>query len=129
MAHSKGDYYGRVPDRTSYKRAASLDEPAASARKAEASDPWTRQMEVQVADLKRRIGLMERMITDFERMAGNLDRDMLIKGERANMHDLAHFTYLTCAKAIALRRDNLRRSADVLRAQLTKAKKELLAIR
>jgi hypothetical protein len=128
MAHSNSGHSGGVPDRTSYERAASLDEPAAGAHKAEGSRPWTRQMEVRLADVKRRIALMERMITDFERTAANLDRDILIEEERANMQDLAHFTYLTCAKGIALRRDNLRRSADVLRAQLANAKKELLAI-
>ena len=40
----------------------------------------------------------------------------------------AHSAYSTYAKATALRRDNLRRSADVLRAQLAKAKKALLGL-
>ena len=108
MAHLHYGRSSRVPDRTDDKRAAPLDEPAAR-----------RQMEVQVPDVERRIALMERMITDFERMAADLDRDILINEERANTHDLEHFTYLTCAKAIALRRDNLRRSAGVLRAELS----------
>jgi hypothetical protein len=128
MAHLKGHHSGRVPDRTSYKWAASLDEPAAGAGEAKASHPWTRQTEVQVTNTRRRIALMERMIADFERMAANLDRDILIEGERTNMGDLAHFTYLTCAKAIALRRDNLKRSADELRAHLAKAKKALIEL-
>ena len=85
-------------------------------------------MEAQVADTKRRIALMERMIADFERVAANLDWDILIEEERANIRDPAHLAYPIYAKAIELRRDNLRRSADELRAQLAKAKKELLAI-
>lgn len=115
MAHSNGHHPVRVPNRT-----------AATARDAKTLDPRTPKTEA--INMKRRIALMERMITDFERMAANLDREISIGGERANMHDLAHFTYLTCAKALALRRDNLRRSANVLRAQLAKAKTELLAI-
>ena len=85
-------------------------------------------MNVQVPEVERRIALMERMITDFERMAADLDQDILIaEVERADtQHDLAHFTYLTCAKAIALRRNNLRRSADVLRAQLVKPRRNSL---
>ena len=85
-------------------------------------------MEAQVADMQRRIALMERMIADFERVAANLDRDILIEEERANVHNPAHLAYPTYAKATALRRDNSRRSADELRAQLAKAKKALHAI-
>ena len=49
-------------------------------------------------------------------------------GNRAKIHDQAHFAYPTYAKATASRRDNLRHSADELRAHLTKAKKALIEL-
>ena len=128
MALSMGSHPVRVSNQISSGPAASRDEPTASVDKIKALDPWTRKIEVHVADTKRRIPLIERMIADFERMAANFDWDISIEEERANIHDPAHFAYPTYAKATALRRDNLRRSADELRAQLAKAKKELLAI-
>jgi hypothetical protein len=127
MALSMGNHPVRVPNRTSYGPAASQNEPAESANKSKALDPWTCKMEAQVADMKRRIALMERMIADFERTVANLNQYILIEEERANIHDPAHLAYPTYAKATALRRDNLRRSADELRAQLAKAKDALHA--
>jgi hypothetical protein len=68
---------------------------------------------------------MERMIADFDCKAADLDREILIEQQRARIHDPAHFAYPTYAKAAMLRRDNLKRSADGLRAQLAKAKEAL----
>jgi len=68
---------------------------------------------------------MERMIADFEGIAVDLDREILIEQERARIHDPAHFAYPTYAKAAILRRDNLRRSAKELQAQLAKVKEAL----
>jgi hypothetical protein len=62
-------------------------------------------------------------------MAADLDREILIEQERARIYDPAHFTYPTYAKAAILRRDNLKRSADELRAQLAKVKEVLLGVR
>ena len=70
---------------------------------------------------------MQRMIADFDRMAADLDREILIEQERARIHDPAHFAYPTYAKVAMLRRDNLKRSADELRAQLAK-NKEVLSV-
>jgi len=69
---------------------------------------------------------MERTIADFDRVAADLDREILIEQERAGIYDPAHFAYPTYAKATILRRDNLKRSADELRAQLAKAEEALL---
>ena len=41
-------------------------------------------------------------------MAANLDWDILIEEERANIYDPAHLAYPTYAKVTALRRDNLK---------------------
>lgn len=82
----------------------------------------------EVTDLTRRIVLMERMIADFDRMAADLDQGIRIEEDRVKIRDPAYSAYSTYARATALRRDNLRRSADVLRAQLANAKKALLAL-
>jgi hypothetical protein len=68
---------------------------------------------------------MERMIADFEGIAADLDREILIEQERARIYDPAHFAYPTYAKAAILRRDNLRHSAKELKAQLAKIKEAL----
>jgi hypothetical protein len=88
----------------------------------------TRSREFQVSDRKRQVALMERMIADFDCTVADLDREILIEQERARIHDPAHFAYPTYAKAAILRRDNLKHSADELRAQLAKAKKALLGM-
>jgi hypothetical protein len=89
---------------------------------------FIRRREFQVDDRRQRVALMERMIADFDCMAADLDREILIEQERARIHDPAHFAYPTYAKAAILRRDNLRRSADELRAQLVKAKEAFLGL-
>jgi len=90
---------------------------------------FIRRREFQVDDRRQRVALMERMIADFDCMAADLDREILIEQERARNYDPAHFAYPTYAKAAILRRDNLKRSADELRAQLAKAKEVLLGVR
>jgi hypothetical protein len=87
-----------------------------------------RRKEFQADDRRRRFALLERMIADFDCMAADLDEEILIEQERAKIHDPAHFAYPTYAKAAILRRDNLKRSADELRAQLAKAKEALRGV-
>jgi hypothetical protein len=89
---------------------------------------FIRRREFQVSDSRRRVALMERMIADFDCAVADLDREILIEQKRAGIHDAAHFAYPTYAKAAILRRDNLKRSADELRAQLAKAKEALLGV-
>ncbi len=89
---------------------------------------FIRRREFQVDDRRQRVALMERMIADFDCLAADLDREILIEQERARIHDPAHFAYPTYAKAAILRRDNLKRSADELKAQLAKAKEALLGL-
>ena len=91
-------------------------------------DPWARQMEGQVADLKRRIPILRRLIADCDRMAAALDQEVRNEEDRVKIHDPANSAYSTYAKATASRRDNLRRSADQLRAHLANAEKALLEL-
>ena len=76
----------------------------------------------QVDEKRRKVAQIEGMIAEFERMVGDLDREIRSEQERAGIHDPAHFAYPTYAKAAMARRENLRRSADELRIQLEDAK-------
>jgi flagellar FliJ protein len=79
----------------------------------------------QVEERRRKVAQIESMIAEFERMAGDLDREIAAEQERSGIHDPAHFAYPTYAKAALARRDNLRRSAHELKAQLDDAKAAL----
>lgn len=78
-----------------------------------------------VDEKRRKVAQIESMIADFDRMAGDLEREIRTEQERANIHDPSHFAYPTYAKAAATRRENLKRSTDELRIQLEDAKSAL----
>ena len=74
---------------------------------------------------RRRVAQIEAMIADFERMSGDLDREILNEEKRAGISDPAHFAYPTYAKASRTRRDNLLNSIAELRDQLHDAQGHL----
>jgi flagellar protein FliJ len=76
----------------------------------------------QVDEKRRKVSQIESMIAEFERMAGDLEREISGEQDRAGIHDPAHFAYPTYAKAAIARRENLKRSADELKVQLNDAK-------
>jgi len=76
----------------------------------------------QVEEKRRKVAQIETMITEFERMAADLEREIRVEQDRAGIHDPAHFAYPTYAKAAIARRENLNRSADELRTQLEDGK-------
>ena len=76
----------------------------------------------QVDEKRRKVAQIEGMIAEFDRIAAELDREINTEQERAGIHDPAHFAYPTYAKAAIGRRENLRRSANELKAQLDDAK-------
>jgi flagellar protein FliJ len=76
----------------------------------------------QVDDKRRKVAQIEAMIAEFQRMATELDREILSEQERAGIHDPGHFAYPTYAKAAIGRRENLKRSVDELLVQLDEAK-------
>src|SRR6202021_4235628 len=76
----------------------------------------------QVDEKHRQVAQIETMIAEFERMAGDLEREIRVEQDRAGIHDPAHFAFPTSAKAAIGRRENLKRSADELRAQLEAVK-------
>jgi len=85
-------------------------------------DTLIRLKKFQVDERRRKVAQIEGMIAEFERMAGDLDREIRSEQERAGIHDPAHFAYPTYAKAAMVRKDNLKRSADELKGQLDDAK-------
>jgi flagellar protein FliJ len=79
----------------------------------------------QVDEKRRRVAQIEAMIADFDRMAGDLEREISTEQDRAGIQDPSHFAYPTYAKAAIQRRENLKRSADELKVQLDDAKASL----
>jgi flagellar protein FliJ len=78
-----------------------------------------------VDEKRRQVAQIEAMIADFQRMAGDLDREIAAEQSRAGIDDPGHFAYPTYAKAAMQRRDNLKRSADDLQSQLEDARGQL----
>src|ERR1700678_1706152 len=76
----------------------------------------------QLDEKRRKVAQIDAMIADFQRMATDLDREILAEQERAGISDPGHFAYPTYAKAAIARREHLKRSADELRTQLEDAK-------
>ena len=79
----------------------------------------------QVDERRRKVAQIEGMIAEFERMVADLDREIKVEQERAGISDPGHFAYPTYAKAATQRRENLKRSADDLKAQLQDAQAAL----
>ena len=88
-------------------------------------DTLIRLKKFQVDERRRKVAQIEGMIAEFERIAGDLDREIKTEQERAGIHDPAHFAYPTYAKAAMGRKENLKRSADELKTQLDDAKAAL----
>ena len=79
----------------------------------------------QVDEKRRQVVQIEMMIAEFERMAAELDEQILAEQKRSGISDVAHFAYPTFAKAAMARRDNLMESANELRGQLDAAQAAL----
>jgi hypothetical protein len=75
MTLSIDGHSGDVSRRVTYLPASSPARPAAGASKAKrGGDPSARQFEGQVADLKKRIPILNRLIADCDRLAADLDQ-------------------------------------------------------
>ena len=88
-------------------------------------DTLIRLKRFHVDEKRRRVSQIEMMIAEFNRMAGELDREIENEERRAGISDTAHFAYPTYAKAARTRRDNLLHSASELNEQLEEAKAQL----
>lgn len=88
-------------------------------------DSLIRLKRFQVDDKRRQVTQIETMIADFERMADELDRQIVEEEQRVGVTDITHFAYPTFAKAAMQRRDNLKGSVDGLKEQLASAQSQL----
>ena len=88
-------------------------------------DSLIRLKRFQVDEKRRQVAQIEMMIAEFERLAGDLDQQILAEQQRSGIHDVTHFAYPTFARAAMQRRDNLRTSADELKGQLQDARDDL----
>jgi flagellar export protein FliJ len=79
----------------------------------------------QADDKRRQVTQIETMISEFERMARDLDDQINAEQERTGIKDVGHFAYPTFAKAAMQRRDNLLVSANELRGKLNGAQEQL----
>ena len=88
-------------------------------------DTLIRLKKFQVDEKRRKVMQIEGMIAEFERMANDLEREIKVEQDKANIHDPSHYAYPTYAKAAIQRRENLKHSADELKVQLNEAKDAL----
>ncbi|MFC5585377.1 flagellar export protein FliJ [Nitratireductor kimnyeongensis] len=84
-----------------------------------------RLKQFQVNEKRRRMAQLDSMIAEFDRMAAELDAQIISEETKAGITDLNHFAYPTFAKAARLRRDNLRTSQAELVEQRKSAEAEL----
>ena len=88
-------------------------------------DALMRLKRFQVDEKRRKLAQIDTMISEFKRMATDLEREIETEEARAGISDRAHFAYPTYARAAIQRRDNLLQSADDLGKQLEEARAEL----
>ena len=84
-------------------------------------DGLIRLKRFQVREKRRQVSQIEAMIAEFERMAKDLNDQVVAEQERSGIRDASHFAYPTFAKAAIQRRDNLLASVEELKGQLAAA--------
>jgi flagellar export protein FliJ len=85
-----------------------------------------RLKQFQVNEKRRQLTQLDTMIAEFDRMANELDVQIVAEEKKAGITDINHFAYPTFAKAARLRRDNLKNSQSDLMQQ-RKAAEAVLA--
>lgn len=80
-------------------------------------DSVVRLKRFQVEEKRRQLAQIDGMIAEFERMSAELTAQIASEEGRTGITDIHHFAYSTFAKSAMQRRDNLKSSADELRAQ------------
>ncbi len=84
-----------------------------------------RLKQFRVNEKRRQLTQLDMMIKEFERMAGELDQQILAEEKKSGISDVNHFAYPTFAKAARQRRDNLRNSEIDLAQQKAAAEIDL----
>lgn len=85
-----------------------------------------RLRQFQVTEKHRQLAQLEQMISEFERMAGELDAQIETEERKSGITDISHFAYPTFAKAARTRRDNLFNSIADLNDQKEAAEAALM---
>jgi flagellar FliJ protein len=75
--------------------------------------------EIQTHEFRGEIKQLRSIISDFERLAENLEFEIHDEEQRTKISDPSHFAYSNLAKANIKRRDNLKVSIEQFNAQLT----------
>jgi flagellar export protein FliJ len=77
----------------------------------------TRLKEFQVNEKRRQLKQLQTMMAEFERMAKDLENQILFEEKKSGITDPNHFAYPTFAKAARQRSDNLQVSIRELKVQ------------
>lgn len=75
---------------------------------------------------RQQVNDLEMMISDFRRLANDLDQQIKIEQQACGISDVNHFAYPTFARAAMNRRDNLKSSILELEKRLERARQEAL---
>ena len=79
----------------------------------------------EVEGKRRKVAKIEAMISDFNYIAAELDRQLATEEDRAGVFDVGCYAYPTFAKLAIQRRGNLASSVAGLESELTGARREL----
>ncbi|CAD7054787.1 flagellar export protein FliJ [Pseudorhizobium halotolerans] len=80
-------------------------------------DSLVRLKEFQVNEKRRQLQQLQMMMSEFERMAKELEYQIGLEEKKSGISDPAHFAYPTFAKAARQRADNLQVSIRELKVQ------------
>ncbi|WP_416795627.1 flagellar export protein FliJ [Ciceribacter azotifigens] len=76
-----------------------------------------RLKEFQVAEKRRQLQQLQTMMSEFDRMAKELENQIVLEEKKSGISDPNHFAYPTFAKAARQRADNLQISIRELKVQ------------
>lgn len=80
-------------------------------------DSLVRLKEFQVNEKRRQLKQLQSMMAEFDRMAKDLENQIVFEEKKSGITDPAHFAYPTFAKAARLRAENLQESIRELKIQ------------
>ncbi|HCL63961.1 MAG TPA: flagellar export protein FliJ [Rhizobium sp.] len=84
-----------------------------------------RLKEFQVTEKRRQLQQLQSMMSEFERMAKELENQIALEEKKSGIADPNHFAYPTFAKAARQRADNLQVSIRELKVQQESAESSL----
>ena len=93
--------------------------------KSNSLDALIRLKRFEVEGKRRKVADIEAMISDFNYVAAELDRQIATEEDRAGVFDVGYYAYPAFAKLAIQRRANLAASAAGLESQLAGARREL----